>query len=114
MHLGAACLLVHAHACAWSVMPLFSPTSLKPWHSIPQNQVETVVGVSRGRESNEPEAYMPRNRALVDLLLDRQQDILCLQVRRTALPATLCRACLSDWFASSPVSMLGDPAYSGA
>lgn len=52
-------------------------------------RVNTVVGATRGRESSEPEAYMPRNRALVDLLLHRQQDIYCLQVHRTALPALI-------------------------
>jgi len=34
----------------------------------------------RGRESSEPDVYMPRNQALVDLLLERRQDVYCLQV----------------------------------
>ena len=37
---------------------------------------------------------MGRNRALVDLLLDRKQDIYCLQVHRTALPASIPVICL--------------------
>ena len=39
-----------------------------------------ACGCARGRESSEPDAYMPRNQALVDLLLERRQDIYCLQV----------------------------------
>lgn len=34
----------------------------------------------RGRESNAPEDFLPRNKALVDLLLERRQDVYCLQV----------------------------------
>ncbi|KAK9821977.1 hypothetical protein WJX81_000051 [Elliptochloris bilobata] len=34
---------------------------------------------ARGRESSEPEAFLPRNEALVNVLLERQQDIYCLQ-----------------------------------
>ena len=49
---------------------------------------------------------MPRNRALVDLLLNRKQDIYCLQVHRTALPAKKCMARLSDWSVSFPVICL--------
>ena len=71
--------------CTCSVTPWLSPTcSSQDAFHLHTVQVNTAVGATRGRESSDPEAYMPRNRALVDLLLERRQDIYCLQVRQAA------------------------------